>query len=120
MLLEVLVLVVGLLVAVGLIVLLERKLDEAYAVPKAEAKPAPAAAPKAAAKAAAKPAPAAPKAPVVESGIPAEVVAAIAAAVVSLEGAVAVRSIRKAPAGGSRRGVWGDAGVLANTTPFMA
>ncbi len=115
MLLEVLVLVVGLLVAVGLIVLLERKLDEAYAVPKAEPKPAPAAAPKAAAK----PAPA-PKAPVVESGIPAEVVAAIAAAVVSLEGAVAVRSIRKAPAGGSRRGVWGDAGVLANTTPFMA
>ena len=54
----------------------------------------------------------------VESGIPAEVVAAIAAAVVSLEGAVAVRSIRKAPAGGSRRGVWGDAGVLANTTPL--
>ena len=53
-------------------------------------------------------------------GIPAEVVAAIAAAVVSLEGAVAVRSIRKAPAGGSRRGGWGDAGVLANTTPFMA
>lgn len=116
MLLEVLVLVVGLLVAVGLIVLLERKLDEAYAVPKAEPKPAPAAAPKAEVK----PAPAAPKAPVVESGIPAEVVAAIAAAVVSLEGAVAVRSIRKAPAGGSRRGVWGDAGVLANTTPFMA
>ena len=109
MLLEVLVLVVGLLVAVGLIVLLERKLDEAYAPPKAEAKPAPAAAPKAEVK----PAPAAPKAP-------AEVVAAIAAAVVSLEGAVAVRSIRKAPAGGSRRGVWGDAGVLANTTPFMA
>lgn len=116
MLLEVLVLVVGLLVAVGLIVLLERKLDEAYAPPKAEAMPAPAAAPKAEVK----PAPAAPKAPVVESGIPAEVVAAIAAAVVSLEGAVAVRSIRKAPAGGSRRGVWGDAGVLANTTPFMA
>ena len=112
MLLEVLVLVVGLLVAVGLIVLLERKLDEAYAPPKAEAKPAPAAAPKAEVR----PAPAAPKAPVVESGIP----AAIAAAVVSLEGAVAVRSIRKAPAGGSRRGVWGDAGVLANTTPFMA
>ena len=76
MLLEVLVLVVGLLVAVGLIVLLERKLDEAYAVPKAEPNPAPAAAPKAAAK--------------------------------------------PAPAGGSRRGVWGDAGVLANTTPFMA
>ena len=56
MLLEVLVLVVGLLVAVGLIVLLERKLDEAYAPPKAEAMPAPAAAPKAEVR----PAPAAP------------------------------------------------------------
>lgn len=119
MLLEVLVLVVGVLVAIGLIVLLEHKLDKAYAPQPAAEKPAPAkAAPAEPAKAPV--APPAPPAPAVESGIPAEVVAAIAAAVVSLEGAVTVHSIRKAGGPASRRGVWGDAGVLANTTPFMA
>lgn len=116
MLLEVLVLVVGVLVAIGLIVLLEHKLDKAYAPQPAAEKPAPAKAEPAKAPVA----PPAPPAPVVESGIPAEVVAAIAAAVVSLEGAVTVHSIRKAGGPASRRGVWGDAGVLANTTPFMA
>ena len=55
-------------------------------------------------------------------GIPGEIIAAIAAAVASLEGEGAViRGIRRiaAPAAKSRRGAWGDAGVREHTTPFM-
>ena len=62
----------------------------------------------------------APAAPAVEAGIPAEVVAAIAAAVACTEGGGVIRAVRRAPAAGSRRGNWGDAGVVANTTPFLA
>ena len=65
-------------------------------------------------------APAAP-APVVENGIPGEVVAAIAAAVYYLEGdTVTVQGIRRLPTAqnGRRRGAWGDAGVAQNVRPF--
>ena len=56
-----------------------------------------------------------------EPGIPAEVVAAIAAAVYYTEGvpASAVRSIRRSrKAAGSGRSAWGLAGVLEETRPF--
>lgn len=114
-----LILVVGMAVAVALIALLESKMNApqpAASVP--EERHAPAAAAKAA-KAA--PAPA-PRAPVVETGVPAEVVAAIAAAVACLEGGAAtVRGIRRLPRpAGSRRGVWGEAGIAAVTTPFLS
>ena len=87
-----LILVVGMAVAVALIALLESKMNApqpAASVP--EERHAPAAAAKAA------PAPT-PRAPVVETGVPAEVVAAIAAAVACLEGGAAtVRGIRRLP-----------------------
>lgn len=60
--------------------------------------------------------------PVAQDGIPGEVIAAIAAAVACLEGETAViRGIRRVPSARSagRRGVWGDAGVAQNTTPFV-
>lgn len=109
-----LVLVFGMLVALCLIITLEGKMMDRAEKPTAP-KPA---APKPAAPAR-KPAPA-PAAPAVETGIPAEVVAAIAAAVACTEGSAVIRAVRRAPAAGSRRGNWGDAGVVANTTPFMA
>lgn len=109
-----LVLVFGMLVALCLIITLEGKMMDRAEKPAAP-KPA---APKPAAPAR-KPAPA-PPAPAVETGIPAEVVAAIAAAVACTEGSAVIRAVRRAPAAGSRRGNWGDAGVVANTTPFMA
>ena len=109
-----LVLVFGMLVALCLIITLEGKMMDRAEKPTAP-KPA---APKPAAPAR-KPAPA-PPAPAVETGIPAEVVAAIAAAVACTEGSAVIRAVRRAPAAGSRRGNWGDAGVVANTTPFMA
>lgn len=109
-----LVLVLGMLVALCLIITLEGKMMDRAEKPAAP-KPA---APKPAAPAR-KPAPA-PAAPAVETGIPAEVVAAIAAAVACTEGSAVIRAVRRAPAAGSRRGNWGDAGVVANTTPFMA
>lgn len=108
-----LVLVFGMLVALCLIITLEGKMMDRAEKPAAP-KPA---APKPAAPAR-KPAPA-PAAPAVEAGIPAEVVAAIAAAVACTEGSAVIRAVRRAPAAGSRRGNWGDAGVVANTTPFM-
>lgn len=120
-----LVLVFSLLVALCLIVMLEGKLFDALNKKKADAaraalaQSAPSAkvpAPKAA------PAPrAAAPAPVVEAGIPGEVVAAIAAAVYCLEGGqVTLRSVRRQPqAAGSRRGAWGQAGVVQNTQPFV-
>lgn len=71
--------------------------------------PAPAPAPAAA------PAPA----PAADGAVAPEIVAAITAAVYALEGGGAVvHGIRRLPAGGSRRGVWGDAGVAANVRPF--
>lgn len=118
-------LVFGVLVALCLIITLEgkffaardKKVKEAGEAAKAAlaAKPAAPAAPAPAAPAAvAQPAPAA------DGAIPGEIVAAITAAIVSLEGeGVTVRSIRRAPAAGSRRGAWGDAGVLQNTRPFI-
>ena len=109
-----LVLVFGMLVALCLIITLEGKMMDRAEKP-ATPKPA---APKPAAPAR-KPAPA-PAAPAVETGIPAEVVAAIAAAVACTEGSAVIRAVRRAPAAGSRRSNWGDAGVVANTTPFMA
>lgn len=119
-------LVFGMLVALCLIITLEGKIfDAANArkngkpkAPKVEAKPA-APAPKSAAPVkAAAPAPAA---PAVEGGIPGDIIAAIAAAVASLDEGLTIRGIRRAqkPKAGSRRGVWGDAGVVQNTTPFM-
>ena len=81
-------------------------------LPKA---PTPAAAP--AVQKAAMPEPA--LAPVIEEGIPGEVIAAIAAAVYCAEGVSlsAVKSIRRAKSGSSRS-AWGMAGVLDNTRPF--
>lgn len=110
-----LVLVFGMLVALCLIITLEGKMMDRAEKPAAP-KPA---APKPAPAPARKPAPA-PAAPAVEAGIPAEVVAAIAAAVACTEGGSVIRAVRRAPAAGSRRGNWGDAGVVANTTPFLA
>lgn len=110
-----LVLVFGMLVALCLIITLEGKMMDRAEKPAAS-KPA---APKPAPAPARKPAPA-PAAPAVEAGIPAEVVAAIAAAVACTEGGGVIRAVRRAPAAGSRRGNWGDAGVVANTTPFLA
>ena len=111
-----LILVVGMAVAVALIALLESKMNAPQPAASApEERHAPAAAAKAA------PAPA-PRAPVVETGVPAEVVAAIAAAVACLEGGAAtVRGIRRLPRpAGSRRGVWGEAGIAAVTTPLLS
>lgn len=121
-----LVLVFGLLILLCLIITLEGKIfDSINAKKRDKAKealhvgdhPAPAA-PAASAPAAA-PAPA--PAPAVEGGIPGDIVAAISAAVYYTEGEnVTVRGIRRLPQpGASRRGVWGDAGVLQNTRPFM-
>ena len=115
-----LVLVFGLLIMLCLIITLEGKIfDSINAKKRAQAKdalhvgdhPAPAV----------PSTPAAAPAPVVEGGIPGEIVAAISAAVYYTEGAdVTVRGIRRLPQpGASRRGVWGDAGVLQNTRPFM-
>ena len=120
-----LVLVFGLLVMLCLIITLEGKIfDSINAKKRAQAKdalhvgdkPAPAVV-SAPAQAAPAPAPA----PAVEGGISGEIVAAISAAVYYTEGAnVTVRGIRRLPQpGASRRGVWGDAGVLQNTRPFI-
>ena len=118
-------LVFGMLVALCLIITLEGKIFDAMSVKKNPPK-APKAADSAPRAAAPAPKPAAPKAeaPVqaAAGGIPGEIIAAIAAAVASLEGEGAViRGIRRiaAPAAKSRRGAWGDAGVREHTTPFM-
>lgn len=61
---------------------------------------------------------AAPKAPVVEAGIPGEVVAAIAAAVACMDGGerYTLRSVKRTRVSG--RSAWGQAGVVAYTEPF--
>ena len=115
-----LVLVFGLLVVLCLIIMLEGKLFDSLNkkrqdAARAELDRSVSAAAPAARKAAPAPAPA------VEAGIPGEVVAAIAAAVCCLEGgSVTVRSVRRLPQpGASRRGAWGQAGVVQNTQAFV-
>ena len=114
-------LVFGMLVALCLIITLEGKIFDAMNAKKNPPKaPKAASAPKAAAPAPKVEAPVQAAAPA--GGIPGEIIAAIAAAVASLEGGGAViRDIRRiaAPAAKSRRGAWGDAGVREHTTPFM-
>ena len=114
-------LVFGMLVALCLIITLEGKIFDARNAKKNPPKaPKAASAPKAAAPAPKAEAPVQAAAPA--GGIPGEIIAAIAAAVASLEGEGAViRGIRRiaAPAAKSRRGAWGDAGVREHTTPFM-
>ncbi len=64
---------------------------------------------------------AAPKAaaPVVQEGIPAEVVAAISAAIAQMEGgnSFTIRSIRRRQPAGTRP-TWAMAGIAENTRPF--
>lgn len=114
-------LVFGMLVALCLIITLEGKIFDAMNAKKNPPKaPKAASTPKAAAPAPKAEAPVQAAAPA--GGIPGEIIAAIAAAVASLEGEGAViRGIRRiaAPAAKSRRGAWGDAGVREHTTPFM-
>ena len=114
-------LVFGMLVALCLIITLDGKIFDAMNAKKNPPKaPKAASAPKAAAPAPKAEAPVHAAAPA--GGIPGEIIAAIAAAVASLEGEGAViRGIRRiaAPAAKSRRGAWGDAGVREHTTPFM-
>ena len=106
------------LVVLTLIILLQGRIfDSIAASKKAKAEQ------QAAALAAAEPkkpaAPAAPApaaAPYVEEGIPAEVVAAIAAAVACVDGGkYTLRSLTRARDG---RGAWGLAGVVSGTDPF--
>ena len=52
----------------------------------------------------------------IEAGIPGEIVAAIAAAVASMDGGKYVmRSVKRAPRG---RNAWSQAGVMSYTEPF--
>ncbi len=79
------------------------------AAPAAPAAPVRAAAPKTAAAKA--------PAPVVEQGIPAEVVAVIAAAIAAMgEGKYVLRAVRRAETG--RQSAWARAGVQDVTSPF--
>lgn len=113
-----LIIVFGVLVLLYLIITLEgivfSSIDK-----KKKGTPAPAVkAPEPAAAAPAKAAPAAKKAPNVEAGIPAEVVAVIAAAVAAMDSGsgYTLRSVKRVKASG--RSAWGQAGVSAYTEPF--
>lgn len=119
------VLVFAMLVALCLIITVEGKIFDSMNGKKNGSRPAP----KAPAKpAAAPPAPranivkAAP-APAADGAVPAEIVAAIAAAVAALGDNLTICGIQRMPKRqpvlASRRGVWGDAGVVQNTTPFI-
>lgn len=117
-------LVFGMLVALCLIITLEGKIFDALEAKKNPPRaPQPPKAPPTPRKAA-QPAPApqnSQPAASASAGIPGEIIAAIAAAVASLEGEGAViRGIRRiaAPAR-SRRGSWGDTAAREQTTPFM-
>ena len=102
------VLVFAILVLLMAIITLEGKIFDAMNGKKAAAK----AAPKAAAKPAA-PAAQAPAAPQVEQGIPADVVAAIMAAIYSMgNGKYVLKAVRRGKNG------WGKAGVNDTTAPF--
>lgn len=116
-------LVFSMLVALCLIITLEGKIFTALSNKKKNKTPPPSfpeggSKPAAPAVKAAAPAPA----PAADGGIPGEIIAAIAAAVASLEGEGAVvssiRRIAKTKSA-NRRGAWGDAGVHEHTTPFM-
>lgn len=97
------------LVILTLIILLQGKIFDSITAGKTQKAAAPAAPQKAA------PQKAAP-APVVEEGIPPEVVAAIAAAVASIEGGkYTLRSLTRVKDG---RGAWGLAGAVSGTEPF--
>ena len=104
------VLVFAILVLLMLIITLEGKIFDGMGAKKAAAKEA--AAPKAAAKPAAPVQQAAP-APVVEDGIPGDVVAAIMAAIYAMgNGKYTLKAVRRAANG------WGKAGVNDTTAPF--
>ena len=104
------VLVFAILILLMLIITLEGKIFDGMGVKKAAAKEA--AAPKAAAKPAAPVQQAAP-APVVEDGIPGDVVAAIMAAIYAMgNGKYTLKAVRRAANG------WGKAGVNDTTAPF--
>lgn len=99
------------LVILTLIILLQGRIFDAITTSQKKK----AAAQQAAKPAAPAPAPA-PAAPYVEEGIPAEVVAAIAAAVACVDGGkYTLRSLTRAKDG---RGAWGLAGVVSGTEPF--
>ena len=102
------VLVFAILVLLMAIITLEGKIFDGMAAKKKAAKEP--AAPKAAAKPAAAQAPAAPQ---VEQGIPADVVAAIMAAIYSMgNGKYVLKAVRRGKNG------WGKAGVNDTTAPF--
>lgn len=112
-------LVFAILILLMLIIMLEGKFFDSLNAKKTAKKDAQvkavAASPKPAAPA--KPAAApAPEEPVVEQGIPGEVVAAIAAAIAAMSGGKYVlRAVRRA---GHGRSAWGKAGVSDVTSPF--
>ena len=108
------VLVFAILVLLMAIITLEGKIFDAMNSKKAAAKAASAAKPAAPVKQAAAPAAAqAPAAPQVEQGIPADVVAAIMAAIYSMgNGKYVLKAVRRGKNG------WGKAGVNDTTAPF--
>ena len=106
------VLVFAILVLLMAIITLEGKIFDAMNGKKAAAKAAPKAAAKPAAPAA-KPVAAQAPAPQVEQGIPADVVAAIMAAIYSMgNGKYVLKAVRRGKNG------WGKAGVNDTTAPF--
>lgn len=107
------VLVFAILVLLMAIITLEGKIFDAMNDKKAAAKAAPTAAAKPAAPAAKPAAAQAPAAPQVEQGIPADVVAAIMAAIYSMgNGKYVLKAVRRGKNG------WGKAGVNDTTAPF--
>ena len=107
------VLVFLILVLLMAIITLEGKIFDAMNGKKAVAKAAPKAAAKPAAPAAKPVAAQAPAAPQVEQGIPADVVAAIMAAIYSMgNGKYVLKAVRRGKNG------WGKAGVNDTTAPF--
>ena len=107
------VLVFAILVLLMAIITLEGKIFDAMNGKKAAAKAAPKAAAKPAAPAAKPAAAQAPAAPQVEQGIPADVVAAIRAAIYSMgNGKYVLKAVRRGKNG------WGKAGVNDTTAPF--
>ena len=107
------VLVFAILVLLMAIITLEGKIFDAMNGKKAAAKSAPKAAAKPAAPAAKPAAAQAPAAPQVEQGIPADVGAAIMAAIYSMgNGKYVLKAVRRGKNG------WGKAGVNDTTAPF--